>query len=464
MESYSSAQTQSWLSWFLKGVLIVGFIILFARLFELQVVKGGYYKTLAEGNRIRRVPILAPRGKILARGGEVLVGNIQVSKRIVFDPQKGFAKLDDIKDANEFELITEWKRDYLIGKQFAHVSGYLGEVNKDEVGKVNPKCPDKGPRIIGSYTGRSGLEEIYECVLSGVDGEELVEVDSEGNKVRVLGKRNPISGNDLKTTIDYGLQKNVSELFDSKKGAVIVTDTNGEVLAFYSSPSYDPNIFIKPGNSENIAKVLESSDLPFFNRLISGAFHPGSVFKPVVAVAGLEEGVIDEYFVFNDPGVITINSPYGTFSYSNWYFTQYGRKEGEIGLVKAITRSTDTFFYKLGELIGVDKIDVWANIFGLDKKTGIDLPGEIAGLVPSAQWKEDVKGERWFLGNTYHLSIGQGDIALTPLGVNQAISVIASGGLYCRPQGVCPDVETGVSVAGGRHRRERVSGPYTVSS
>lgn len=432
MESLASAKTQSWLSWFLKGLLILGFLVLTARLIELQVIKGAYFRKLAEGNRVRRVPLGAPRGKILARGGEILVGNTKVNLRLVFDPASGYEKLDDIEGAPQDELTLEWVRDYELGEASAHVSGYLGEVNEDEVGKVNPECQDKGPRRLGAWVGRGGLEEMYECQLAGVDGEDLVEVDAVGKKVRSLGRLDPIPGEDLRTTIHYGLQKKVVESMQNKTGVVVVTDTKGEILALYSSPSFDPNVFVG-GAAGSVADILEREDLPLFNRAVGGIFHPGSVFKPIVATAALEEGKVDEHFVYEDPGVITIQSPYGTFSYSNWYFTQYGRREGAIGIVRAISRSTDTFFYKLGEFVGVEELKSWANKFGLDEVTGVDLPQEVAGLVPSPEWKLEVRGERWFLGNTYHMSIGQGDIALTPIGVNTAISAIASGGIYCSP-------------------------------
>ena len=214
---------------------------------------------------------------------------------------------------------------------------------------------------------------------------------------------------------------------------MIVTDTKGEVLTLVSVPSFDPNLFIN-GANEKITAVLEDDNKPLFNRAIGGAYQPGSVYKPVVAIAGLEEGTIDKYYSYDDPGVLSIDTPYGNFSYSNWYWTQYGGREGEIGVSRAITRSTDTFFYKLGELIGVDKLNEWSQKFGLNEKTGIDLPGETVGLVPSPEWKEQTKGERWFLGNTYHMSIGQGDLALTPIAINQAISVVASEGLLCEPK------------------------------
>lgn len=434
METYSSIKTQSWLSWFLRGLIIVGVLILLARLIELQVIKGKYFRTLAEGNRIREVVIFAPRGEILARGGEVLVGNSEDLKRVVFDPNEGYEKQEDLEGASQDEIITEWKREYFLKDALAHVSGYLGEANPEEVGKIDGGCPEKGPRKLGSLVGRSGLEEEYECKLRGIDGEELIEVDTSGKRVRVLGKRYVIPGESIKTTINFGLQQKVATLLEGKKGAVVVTDINGEVLAFYSSPSFDPNIFLDKGKKDKVQVILMDETMPMFNRAVGGLYHPGSVFKPVVAVAALEEGKIDASYVYDDPGVITIDSIYGKFSYSNWYFTQYGRKEGVINLPRAITRSTDTFFYKLGELVGIEKLDYWAGVFRLDKKTGIDLPGEIAGLVPDPQWKLEARGERWFLGNTYHMSIGQGDIALTPLGVNQAVAAIASGGTYCSPR------------------------------
>jgi penicillin-binding protein 2 len=441
MEKLSDLKTQSWLGWFLRGVLILGFVIIIGRLIELQIIKGDYYRGLAEGNRIRRVPITAPRGTILARGGEVLVGNKEVKKRVIFDPGSGYKKIEDISDAIEEEIITEWERNYKLGAAAAHISGYVGEVNENELGTIDPQCPQKGPRKAGQLVGRSGLEEQYECILSGIDGEELVEVDSTGKKIRVLGKKDPVPGENIQTTIHYALQEKVAEIVvnnedmpSEKQGAVIITDPKGEVLALYSSPSYDPNIFVGGEEQKRIEEVLTDSDLPLFNRVIGGSFAPGSVYKPIVAIAALEEEKIDKEYIYEDKGQIIIESLYGKFSYSNWYFTQYGKTEGEIDLVRAIARSTDTFFYKIGELVGIEKLVDWSHELGLGEKSGIDLPGEIAGLVPSPAWKEKVKGERWFLGNTYHVAIGQGDLSLTPISVNTFISTMASNGLLCEPK------------------------------
>jgi penicillin-binding protein 2 len=155
------------------------------------------------------------------------------------------------------------------------------------------------------------------------------------------------------------------------KGAAIVTDTTGQILAFYSYPTFDPNSFIDKDN-QKIENLLNNPDLPLFDRVISGTFHPGSVFKPLVAIAALEEGVIDNNFIFDDKGIINVNG----YSYTNWYFTEYGRTEGPIGLIKAIARSTDTFFYTIGQMVGPNPIAKWAKTFGLDTPTGIDIPGE----------------------------------------------------------------------------------------
>ena len=433
METLSSTRSQSWLAWFLRGFMLLGFAILTARIVDLQLIRGSYFRSLSEGNRIRRIPIEAPRGEILARGGEVLVGNKDIKKAVVYNKEKGYIKSTDTKDFKDDELITEPSRDYKLGKAVGHITGYVGEVNENEAGKIRGNCPEKGPRRPGSYVGRTGLEEQYECLLAGQEGEELVEVNSRGTKTRVFARRAVIPGQKLVTTIDFGLQKKVSEAMEGKKGAAVVTDANGQILAMYSSPSYDPNILLSGSNKEDVENILKNTDKPLFNRAIGGAFHPGSVYKPVSAMAALEEGKIDRNFVYEDKGQIVIETLYGTFSYRNWYFTQYGGTEGNIDLKRAIARSTDTFFYKIGELTGPDKLSEWSKKFKLDKKTEIDLPGEIEGLIPDPEWKMKQKKERWFLGNTYHMSIGQGDLAVTPLAMNMAIAAIANSGKYCRP-------------------------------
>ncbi|MBL7036262.1 hypothetical protein ISR94_00240 [Candidatus Microgenomates bacterium] len=381
MQNLSSVKNDSWLGWFLRGVLILGTLFLFVRLFELQIIKGDYFRKLAEGNRIKKIVIPAARGKILSRSGEVLTG------------------ID-----------------------FAHITGYLAETTEGEVGVIDPKCPHKGPYQLGQIVGRGGLQEYYNCTLTGIDGEELWEVDSMGEKLRFLGSRDPVAGENLKTTIDLELQRQIAKSMDEKPGAVVATDLGGEVMAIYSYPSFDP---------KNIVPSLKDEDLPLFNRALGGIYHPGSIFKPLIAISALEEGKIDKDFKYTDSGVLTVKTLYGSYSYANWYFTQYGGVEGEIDLTKALARSTDTFFYKIGEFVGINNLLEWMKKFGLTKLTNIDLPGEILSLVPSPDWKLKVKGEKWFLGNTYHFSIGQGDLALTPIGIHRANLVVANGGQLC---------------------------------
>ncbi len=418
---------QSWLSWFARGIILFGLLVITARLIELQAIKADYYKSLADSNRIRRVAITSPRGEIMSREGDILVGNKSIAKKIIFDSKQGYVKTTDL--AVNGQEIKETTRDYLLADEFSHVAGYLGEVREDEVGRINPDCPQKGPFKLGQLVGRSGLEKEYECILSGVDGEVLIEVDTTGKEVRVLGIKEPIPGSDLKTNINKGLQEFVSKTHKSK-GAVVVTDAFGQVLALQSFPMFDPDSFINKAKSDYLSNILVADSLPLFNRVVSGSYHPGSVFKPIVAIAALTEEVIDKDYSFNDTGIIVVNG----FTYSNWFFTQYGGKEGEIGLARALSRSTDTFFYKAGELLGIDNLVKWASYFGFAKKTGIDLPGEVAGLVPSPKWKENTKGENWFLGNTYHFSIGQGDLQTTPVQINSAIAALANGGELCSPQ------------------------------
>lgn len=419
MLDFHSHKYETWFLWLLKGIMLLGFLIMLGRLADLQVIRGAYYKSLAEDNRVRRIPILAPRGNIVAQNGEILV-----------ESKKEAEKEEKDKGA---DIIIKWSRNYNDGAYFGHITGYLGLAKENEVNKVRGDCPNKGTRKMGSVVGRSGLEEQYDCTLSGIDGEELVEVDATGARIRALGRKEPEKGEDIATTLEYGLQKKIAEKMQGKKGAVVAMRTNGDVLALYSSPSFDPGAFIDRDRQTEVKHYLEDKNLPLFNRALGGIFHPGSIYKPLVATAALEEGSIDESYHYNDTGRITIDTNYGNFAYNNWYFSQYGGREGEIDVKRALARSTDTFFYEVGGLIGVEKLDTWSHTFNLDEKTGIDLPGEIAGLVPSPEWKQKMMNERWFLGNTYHMAIGQGDLAVTPLAITAAISAIANDGEYCRP-------------------------------
>ena len=362
---------RGWVIWLLVLAVMVGLAV---RLGALQIFEGGKYRILADENRVKKIRLPAPRGLILDRNG--------------------------------VDLAT-------LAAAAAHVVGYLGEVGEEEVGLLKKE----GAKYeSGSLIGRGGIELVYEEKLRGVDGGRLVEVDPHQNVVRELGRMEPIPGQELKLTIDADLQKVAYDGLAGRRGAVVVSDSKtGEVLALVSSPSFDPR--------------QVRADSPFFNRAVGGVYPPGSVFKMVTTIAAIAEKKLGRDFTYKDMGVINI----GKFAYTNWYFTQYGRTEGVVGWERALARSVDTFFYKVGEETGPEIMALWAQKLGFGAKTGIDLPGEVAGLVPTPAWKQKAKGEAWFLGNTYQMAIGQSDLLVTPLQVNMMTNVIAAGGEKCVP-------------------------------
>lgn len=407
-------------------IFILGFLLLFGRLFQLQMVQGSRNRELAEGNRIQVEVIPAPRGIIFDRAGRPLVRNVPVFRRQVeagvFEEISREEALSLEAAGQGYQVLEEIVREYVAGPALAHVLGYLGEATPEEVAS--------GYRL-GALVGRSGIEAAFDKRLRGVDGGRLIEVDTFGKEVREIGKKEPVSGQNLTTTLDLELSRMAYQALSGRPGVVVAQEAQtGQVIALVSSPAFDPNKFSFGISRDELAALMADETNPFLNRAIGGAYPPGSTFKIVTAAAGLEEGKIDEDFTYDDPGVITI----GRFSYANWYFSQYGRLEGVVDLVRAIKRSTDTFFYQVGEMVGAQALAFWGHQFGLGEISGIDIGGEVAGLVPTPEWKERVTGERWFLGNTYHFSIGQGDIALTPLQVNAMAGVIAAGGKLCQPR------------------------------
>jgi len=416
---------------FLNFLLVGGMTLLILRLFQLQIIEGEKYRQKALENRVRKIKISGPRGIIFDRHGEILAKNLAVFKIKEGESQRIISRDEALelqakgKDEN---LYVDFSRSYPQGEVFAHVVGYLGEIGEAEIKMKNEKIKYN----IGDLIGRMGIEEFYEEQLKGKSGGELVEVDTQGKILRKIGKVEPEPGKNLTLAINADLQRIAAQKMFGKKGAVVASNpNNGEILVLYSSPSFDPNVFGKVGAGELVNRLINDEvNRPLFNRAISGIYPPGSVFKIVTAAAGLEEKKITKNTLINDPGVIFV----GPYKYANWYFTGYGKTEGEINVVRAIKRSTDTFFYKLGEMVGIEKMVFWAKKFGLDKTFGIDLPGEVGGFVPTPEWKLKTKGEPWFLGNTYHLSIGQGDLALTPLGVNMMTAAIANNGKICQPR------------------------------
>jgi len=389
------------IKWFYVCLLIV-FSVLMARLVMLVVVEGKKFKALAEENRIKVINLPADRGVIYDRFGELLVRNIPEG------------------------------REYIYSTALSQVLGYVGEVSEEELERFSVYS-------MGDIIGKIGIEKEYDQLLRGKDGGILVETDADGEVIREIGRSESIAGKNLHVYLDAGLQRKAYELLEARKGSVVVSvPETGEILALVSSPGFDVNLFGKEkSDNKKIERILNDKDLPMFNRAISGEYPPGSVFKIITAVGALEEGKVDEATKIEDIGEIKV----GIWRFGNWYYDQYGQKEGIIGIVRAIARSNDIFFYKLGEWLGIVSLSDWAKYFGLNSLTGIDLGGEAYGLMPNPEWKKEYKEEDWYLGDTYISAIGQGDILMTPLQVNQMTGVIASKGKLCKPMIVKAEVD-----------------------
>lgn len=430
----------------LFGILTLSIAIIVLRLIFLQVVEGHYFRNLADNNRTRTVLIHAPRGVIFDRNGKPLTFNlpgfreVKNGKTELLTQEEALSKIAKGKKDLEIDSL----RNYPYKDVFSHVIGYLGQISPDQLnGGSYPGYQS------GDIIGEMGLEKEYEGVLRGADGKELVEVDSVGKTVRSLGKTDPISGQDINTTLDLNLQKAAYQAMSKiKKGVVIATTPKGEVLTLVSKPSFDPNLFTmgttyKTATDAAYKKVsdvlLDGENQPLLNRAIGGVYPPGSTFKIVNASAGLSRGVIDANYQVADTGILKV----GDFSFSNWYYTQYGRTDGNVNVVKGLQRSNDIFFYKLAEKIGVDNLSATAAKFEVGKTLNIDLPGETDGVLPTQEWKEKVIGEPWYLGDTYHYGIGQGYLLSTPLQVNAWAQIVANDGTLYKPHllsGMAPSV------------------------
>ncbi len=387
------------------------FLIFIIRLFHLTVVKGPYYRSLAENNRLKEISIEAPRGDILDRKGFTIVYSVY-------------------NDITHPDKVT---RMYNNPIAFAHVIGYRQKASAEDLNQ--DACP--GERLkLNDKVGKEGIEKIYECTLRGIKGKKLIAVDAKGNNVQTIHMRAPQSGQKIQTAIDSELQKKAYSMLNdpafgalAKKSVIIAQKPKtGEILALVSSPSFSPEDFEK--NDQNaINGYLNDETQPLFNRATRGVYPPGSIFKLFVASGALEEKAIDGHTMIEDVGQIKA----GIHTFGNWYFLQYGKTEGMLDVVSAIKRSNDIFFYKTGEKLGEDGLKQWAYTFGFGKKTGIDLTDE-QGLVPTRFWKKEMIYEGWFLGDTYNLSIGQGYLLTTPLQINRAVTVFANGGYLCSPQ------------------------------
>lgn len=434
----------SWMKAAIAAVFILAFSLMIGRLFHLQIVHGKDNLELADSNRIQVKIIHAPRGVIYDRNGKILAQNEpgfrlsdpnNPSQKPVYSEQSGransayisreeYLKMEAANDPRLKDLEIDSQRSYLFGIQESHVLGYLGEITEEEL-----KTEKYANYKLGDKIGRGGVEEAYEKNLKGIDGGEIIEVDAAGKPKRTLRKKDAIPGQNLILTIDADLQKvayqQLAQALQKSKsccGAAIVTDPNtGEILSLVSIPSYDP---------KNLSDALTAPNSPLLNRAIAGEYPPGSTFKIASGLAGLESGKITAQTKFEDTGVINL----GPYSFSNWYFSQYGRKEeGLVDLPTALKRSNDIFFYQLGQAVGEKGMGETARKLGFGKKVGIDIPGEQPGLVPDPEWKQKVVGDVWYPGDDLHMAIGQGFLLTTPLQISNLISFVASDGKQFPP-------------------------------
>ena len=457
-------------------VIVLVFVTLFSRAFELQIIEGDNFVGRAEDNRYRVKVSYAPRGVIYDRNGVVLARNVP-SFTIIIDPLaipeekksetvKSIARLLKVSESfvnkklessgNNLPVVLENdvehqivinlettpiigveveikpKREYPYGEIPAHILGYTSEVSQEEIDN-----PSNTPHQLGDRVGRSGVENSFEDILRGANGYNLLKVDARGVSQGSLLTTEPVSGNDITLSIDIELQKKTYESLKkwlrnsgSKAGSVVVLDpNNGEVLALVSYPSYDNNVFENGLTQKKYDDLINSRNNPLLNRAIGSAYPPGSTFKLVTAAAGLESGNINPSTTIVDTGFVKL----GDQVFNNWYWLDERKTDGSINVIRALARSNDTFFYKLGQRIGEVKIQSMATEFLLGSFTGVNLPSETAGLVPTEQWKIDTKGEVWYPGETLNLAIGQGDLLVSPIQLSLVSSVFANGGNLVKP-------------------------------
>ena len=446
--------------------------VLVARLYVLEVVQHDQQSAVSENNRVHVLPIPPERGVIYDRNGVVLADNkpsfnltltrertqgrttevLNTLQHILnldedtraefdkdlrrgrkpFEPVTLMVGLTEAQIAllavDQFELPgleveAQFIREYPFGAHFAHAIGYVGRINEREA-KTLDSTEYRGTQSIG----KTGIERFYEAELHGHVGYEEVETNAQGRVMRVLRHQDPVPGKDIRVSLDAHLQQAAEAALGDRRGAVVALDPGtGELLAMVSTPSFDPNLFVKGISFKQYAALRDSIDRPLFNRVLRGLYAPGSTVKPEVAIAGLDSGVITPNSRVFDPGYYEL--PNYAHKYRNWNRTG----DGWVDLSAAIMRSNDTYFYDLAHKLGIDRLHDYLSAFGLGQKVSVDLYEEAAGLMPSAQWKRATRRQAWFPGETLILGIGQGYMQVTPLQLAQATSLLASKGQWHRP-------------------------------
>lgn len=459
-------------NYFFHGFLVVLCIFLF----KIQIIDGAHYRSRSENNRIRLIPIKTTRGRVFDSQGLLLADN-KASFTLQLIPQdfpkekiKDLAKIlgvdsktlqdriesrktpsfvpitikrdlsADIVHVLEEHIVhfpglsveITGKRYYPQGSVAAHVIGYLGKISRDEY-----DIRKHMGYLMDDYVGRSGIEYLFEEVLRGVHGGKQVEVDARGREKREIAHKPPFPGDDITLTLDIELQKKIQDAVGDDVASVCLMDVKtGEILTLLSTPTFDPNAFVTPSRSGERLELFKDKGLPFLNRAISSRYPPGSVFKIVTALAGLESGKITPNTTFTCTGAYKINEKSRAFH----CWSRYGH--GDVNLAKALERSCNVYFYKLGKLLGVDIISDFCKKIRLGEPVNIELRGEASGIIPSREWKKDRFNEKWYQGETLIYAIGQGYLSITPLQVMRLIAIIANDGKIVEPtiiQGVKHD-------------------------
>jgi penicillin-binding protein 2 len=458
-------------------IVLLAFGGLFGRFFYLQVVQHGHFRTLAETNRIAIVPIVPNRGVITDRNGVVLAQSysaytLEVMPSRINDLDETIDRLGEIVDiqprdrkrlkklmeesknfeslplrtrlsdeevarfaVNRFrfpgvEIKARLFRQYPFGAQASHVIGYIGRINDRDVERIAEW--DETTNYKGTdYIGKIGVESSYERELHGTTGVEDVEVDANGHAVRTLSRTPPVSGNRLKLTLDIRLQQLVEDAFGDRRGALVALDpTNGDVLAFVSKPGFDPNLFVDGIDAANWEALNESPDHPLINRPLRAAYPPGSTIKPFLAMSALAHGKRTPQQTIFDPGFFQIAGQAHRFR------DDKPGGHGTVDMYRSIVVSCDTYYYILASETEIDDTASFLSQFGFGRKTGIDIEGEVPGILPSREWKRQrFSGEqrKWYLGDSISAGIGQGYNAFTPIQLAHAIAMIANDGVGYPP-------------------------------
>jgi penicillin-binding protein 2 len=446
--------------------MVIGFFLLLARTWQLQVIQGDYFLQLSENNRLRSLRTKSLRGKILDRNGHILADNrlaftlmaipedlppteqlLPLLQTLEIDIEAeeiarlrrsaaGFKPVPVRRDLSRLRvayfaehrmdypglfLDVEPLRSYPYDTLAAHLLGYIGEISEPQLQQAQNQDYQRGD-LVGQY----GVERTFEGLLRGQYGLRQVEVDALGRETQLLAARPPKPGVNLVLTLDFQLQQLAEQLLEERRGAIIALDPrNGQVLALASSPTFNPNIFAAHLSRAEWIALTTNPKRPLNNRALQGQYPPGSIFKIVTAVAGLEEGVIT-------PPKTQFCA--GSYRFGNYTFRDWkAGGHGTMNLRQAIIESCDVYFYHLGQELGVDRIAQHARTFGLGRVSGLVPEGEKSGLIPSTQWKRRVRGQPWFAGETLSVAIGQGYTLFTPLQAANMIATVANGGTLYKP-------------------------------